>query len=109
MLTGMGCIANAVSRVENLEFLTDVVPKTMSFKQAKQKQTQALRDATMGLGALPGQRTLDGHMGAGGGAHVGVPVVPAHLDIMDVVEGNGGEGSSNGKESEDGDEDEEMK
>ncbi|KAF1821362.1 uncharacterized protein K489DRAFT_305856, partial [Dissoconium aciculare CBS 342.82] len=31
-------VANAVSRVENLEFLTDVVPKTTTFKQAKQRQ-----------------------------------------------------------------------
>jgi hypothetical protein len=109
MLMEMGDTANAVSRVENLEFLTDVVPKTMSFKQAKQKQAQALREANIGLGVAQGQRTLDGHMGAGGGPHVVVPVVPAHLDIMDVVEGNGGEGQSNGKESEDGDGDEEMK
>jgi hypothetical protein len=48
-------------------------------------------------------------MGAAGGAHPVVPVVPAHLDIMDVVEGNPGEGHSNGKESEDRDGDEEMK
>ena len=29
--------ANAVARVENLEFLTDVVPKTQTYKQVKQK------------------------------------------------------------------------
>ncbi|KAF2488127.1 histone-fold-containing protein, partial [Neohortaea acidophila] len=31
-------VANAVARAENLEFLTDVVPKTMTWKQYKQKQ-----------------------------------------------------------------------
>ena len=34
-------IANAVSRVENLEFLTDVVPKTTTYRQHKQKTRQA--------------------------------------------------------------------
>lgn len=33
-------VANAVSRVENLEFLADVVPKTTTYKQHKQKQRQ---------------------------------------------------------------------
>lgn len=38
-------VANAVARVENLEFLTDVVPKTMTYKQHKQKKTQQTLDA----------------------------------------------------------------
>lgn len=33
-------VANAVSRVENLEFLADVVPKTTTYKAHKQKQRQ---------------------------------------------------------------------
>jgi hypothetical protein len=33
-------VANAVSRVENLEFLADVVPKTMTYKAHKHKQRQ---------------------------------------------------------------------
>lgn len=52
--------ANAVARVENLEFLTDVVPKTVSFKQFKQKQA---KDSAQANGAAKGQGTLDGHMG----------------------------------------------
>lgn len=40
-------VANAVARVENLEFLTDVVPKTISFKQAKQKAREAAAAATV--------------------------------------------------------------
>lgn len=33
-------VANAVSRVENLEFLADVVPKTTTYRAYKQKQRQ---------------------------------------------------------------------
>jgi hypothetical protein len=94
--------ANAVSRVENLEFLTDVVPKTTTFKQAKQRQHLALREAQTGLlgasaasaaAAQLGQRTLDA------AGKVVVPVLPAAaapapapgMDIMDVVEGGGGD------------------
>jgi hypothetical protein len=33
-------VANAVSRVENLEFLADVVPKTTTYRAHKQKQRQ---------------------------------------------------------------------
>lgn len=53
--------ANAVARVENLEFLTDVVPKTQTYKQVKQKQTK--EPAARANGVANGQRTLDQHMG----------------------------------------------
>lgn len=53
--------ANAVARVENLEFLTDVVPKTQSYKQVKQKQ--ANQSAAKANGATNGQKTLDQHVG----------------------------------------------
>ncbi|KAL1587368.1 hypothetical protein WHR41_03974 [Cladosporium halotolerans] len=56
-------VANAVARVENLEFLTDVVPKTQTYKQAKQKQ--AKEPAAKANGATNGQKTLDQHMGEG--------------------------------------------
>ncbi|KAI7239885.1 hypothetical protein KC330_g1605 [Hortaea werneckii] len=60
-------VANAVARVENLEFLADVVPKTMTMKQFKQKQAKedAVRPAlgTNGTSAN-GQGTLDSHLGA---------------------------------------------
>ena len=65
----MRIVANAVARVENLEFLTDVVPKTTTYRQFKQKQA---KDASTGAqeqeqsansSALAnGQRTLDRHM-----------------------------------------------
>ena len=57
-------IANAVARVENLEFLTDVVPKTQTYKQVKQKQ--AKEPTAKSNGVTNGQRTLDQHMGDNG-------------------------------------------
>ncbi|EMC91986.1 hypothetical protein BAUCODRAFT_39142 [Baudoinia panamericana UAMH 10762] len=44
-------VANAVARVENLEFLTDVVPKSMTYKQAQQRQQRQQLE--------PGQAQLD--------------------------------------------------
>lgn len=70
MLTwdGVG-VAAAVSRVENLEFLTDVVPKTTTYRTFKQKQsnTSGPIEATKNNppttnGASSGQGTLDQHM-----------------------------------------------
>ena len=53
-------IANAVARVENLEFLSDVVPRTMTYKQFKQKQATKPEPAAQ----QNGQGPLDGHLGA---------------------------------------------
>lgn len=53
-------VANAVARVENLEFLSDVVPRTMTYKQFKQKQAAKPEAAAH----QNGQGTLDGHLGA---------------------------------------------
>lgn len=48
-------VANAVARVDNLEFLTDVVPRTTTFKAYLAKHTKETREAA----ALSnGQRTL---------------------------------------------------
>jgi hypothetical protein len=47
--------------VENLEFLTDVVPKTQTYKQVKQKQAKESAARTNGI--ANGQRTLDQHIG----------------------------------------------
>ena len=48
-------VANAVSRVENLEFLADVVPKTTTYKAHKQKQRQqdVLQEDGSGLAPRP--------------------------------------------------------
>ena len=50
-------IATAVSRIDNLEFLSDVIPKTTTYKQFKEKRARE----TANEGDLPkGQRTLNG-------------------------------------------------
>lgn len=54
-------LANAVARVENLEFLSDVVPKTATYKQVRQRQ--ATKEAAAQAGPVGrGQSTLDRHM-----------------------------------------------
>ncbi|OCL01304.1 histone-fold-containing protein [Glonium stellatum] len=53
-------VANAVARIDNLEFLSDVVPKTMPYKKYKE-QKAAKAAATSSTSALPnGQTTLAG-------------------------------------------------
>ncbi|KAK5165263.1 uncharacterized protein LTR77_009361 [Saxophila tyrrhenica] len=55
-------IANAVARVENLEFLTDVVPKTTTFRQHKanerraQQQAEARPQGEAAEGQAPGEQ-----------------------------------------------------
>ncbi|KAI9728027.1 MAG: hypothetical protein M1834_007841 [Cirrosporium novae-zelandiae] len=52
-------LANAVSRIDNLEFLSDVIPKTMTYKQYK---AQKAKEPVNGSSKLveKGQTTLDG-------------------------------------------------
>ncbi|MCJ1463494.1 hypothetical protein MMC07_002102 [Pseudocyphellaria aurata] len=50
-------LANAVARIDNLEFLSDVIPRTTTFKEYKEKKARAARtDEPL----LNGQTTLDG-------------------------------------------------
>ncbi|RHZ59758.1 hypothetical protein CDV55_103155 [Aspergillus turcosus] len=50
-------LATAVSRIDNLEFLADVIPKTTTYKQFKEKKAkEASKDAAF----EKGQRTLNG-------------------------------------------------
>ncbi|TKX21553.1 putative histone-like transcription factor protein-1 [Elsinoe australis] len=60
-------VANAVARHDNLEFLTDVVPRTMTYKAHKEKKTkerenafkeQQERRASSGPVAAPGESAL---------------------------------------------------
>ena len=53
-----------MARVENLEFLTDVVPKTQTYKQVKQKQAEP-RTTTKKRDPA-GQKTLDQAEGQSG-------------------------------------------
>lgn len=50
--------ASAVARVDNLEFLSDVVPRTMTYREYKEKKARTAK--AEGSQPLPnGQRTLD--------------------------------------------------
>ncbi|KAF2239922.1 hypothetical protein EV356DRAFT_572002 [Viridothelium virens] len=49
-------VANAVARFDNLEFLTDVVPRTVTYKEYKQKQAKQTTGPTL----ANGQTTIDG-------------------------------------------------
>lgn len=52
-------VATAVSRIDNLEFLADVIPKTTTYKQFKEKKG---KDTTVkGPEMEKGQRTLNGN------------------------------------------------
>ena len=48
-------LANAVARVDNLEFLSDIIPKTVQYKEIKEKKSRA--PTTIKL--TTGQTTLD--------------------------------------------------
>ncbi|KAL4883255.1 histone-like transcription factor [Aspergillus karnatakaensis] len=50
-------LATAVSRIDNLEFLTDVIPKTTTYKQFKEKRA---KETAKDPGVEKGQRTLNG-------------------------------------------------
>ncbi|KAH8808866.1 histone-fold-containing protein [Xylogone sp. PMI_703] len=53
-------LSNAVARHDNLEFLSDVVPRTVPYKQVKDKKPGAGAGAASNGDAEPGQTTLDG-------------------------------------------------
>ncbi|KAK4574804.1 hypothetical protein LTR86_001646 [Recurvomyces mirabilis] len=93
-------VANAVARVENLEFLADVVPKTTTFKAFKQRQAKDVTNTTTTAGGetkgdlANGQGTLDGHMNAGkgvvsAGEEQAVNGASAAHEAMDVDDTNG--------------------
>ncbi|KAL4912411.1 hypothetical protein BDW62DRAFT_194693 [Aspergillus aurantiobrunneus] len=50
-------LATAVSRIDNLEFLADVIPKTTTYKQFKEKRA---KETTKDVEVEKGQRTLNG-------------------------------------------------
>ncbi|KAI9726770.1 MAG: hypothetical protein M1828_000626 [Chrysothrix sp. TS-e1954] len=53
-------VANAIARVDSLEFLTDVVPKTMTYSQYRKKTTDNQKSIRPEKSSINGQRTLDG-------------------------------------------------
>ncbi|KAI9042766.1 histone-fold domain-containing protein [Aspergillus affinis] len=54
-------LATAVSRIDNLEFLADVIPKTTTYKQFKEKRAE---EATKEAEYEKGQRTINGALPA---------------------------------------------
>ncbi|KAK1139174.1 hypothetical protein N8T08_001230 [Aspergillus melleus] len=54
-------LATAVSRIDNLEFLADVIPKTTTYKQFKEKRA---KEATKEAEYEKGQRTINGALPA---------------------------------------------
>lgn len=54
-------LSSAVSHLDNLEFLVDVVPKTVPYKEVKEKKTPTGPGKINGESSVePGQTTLDG-------------------------------------------------
>ncbi|CUS14329.1 unnamed protein product [Tuber aestivum] len=51
-------LAAAVARVENLEFLADVIPPTVPYKQVRERKNKTVKDAEAGQLTLNGQRIL---------------------------------------------------
>ncbi|KAL8844686.1 MAG: hypothetical protein Q9176_000786 [Flavoplaca citrina] len=49
-------LANAVARIDNLEFLTDVIPKTTTFREYKEKKSKSTK---VNASLSTGQTTLD--------------------------------------------------
>lgn len=58
LILRMGGTATAVSRIDNLEFLADVIPRTTTYKQFKEKK--AKEGPVQSGGVEKGQRTLNG-------------------------------------------------
>lgn len=92
--------ANAVARVDNLEFLTDVVPRTQTYKAYKEKK---LKD---GEAMSKGQRQLDYGAPAQDSTSNGDVIVPTHegTDGMEIDGAEeGGQMAAQGNEVVNGD------
>jgi hypothetical protein len=67
----MSSIATAVARIDNLDFLSDVIPKTTTYRQFKEKKAKEAKQASE---VEAGQMTLDGKKpmrnGIGANGHV---------------------------------------
>lgn len=56
-------LANAVARIDNLDFLADVIPKTTTYKQFKEKRAREQVAAPAATSVAPGQTTLQNGFG----------------------------------------------
>jgi hypothetical protein len=64
--------ANAVARIDNLDFLADVIPRTTTYKQFKEKKARDDASAAAAAPVAPGQTTLSNGFGG--------PVRGGHLE-----------------------------
>lgn len=85
-------LATAVSRIDNLEFLSDVIPKTTTYRQFKEKRA---REAAQEAAAMEkGQRTLNGSSAV---TENGINRSPAGPSILQNQTNNdGGRNDANG-------------
>ncbi|KAF7595657.1 hypothetical protein BBP40_005101 [Aspergillus hancockii] len=67
-------LATAVSRIDNLEFLSDVIPKTTTYKQFKEKRA---KETKAEVEVEKGQRTLNGTAPHANGASAHQEETPA--------------------------------
>ncbi|KAJ5881006.1 DNA polymerase epsilon subunit C [Penicillium subrubescens] len=79
-------LASAVSHIDNLEFLADVIPKTTTYKQFKEKKA---KDAAKHTEMEKGQRTLNGNGSApsntnGASTESGLPHTEAAISSPSV-------------------------
>lgn len=81
--------ATAVSRIDNLEFLADIVPKTKTYKQFKEEaaQREEAKKAT-----VPGSGPFGLQNGANGDA-TPHPLQPRTIDIMMAQQANDSDAS----------------
>lgn len=77
--------ANAVSRLDNLEFLTDVVPKTIPFKEIKSKKIPSSTDPTSGATETTTAGPLDNLVASSNGTNGNA----SGFSAINVVNGNG--------------------
>lgn len=86
MLILVYATASAVSHIDNLEFLADVIPKTTTYKQFKEKKA---KDAAKHTEMEKGQRTLNGNGSApsntnGASTESGLPHTEAAISSPSV-------------------------
>ncbi|KAF7512140.1 hypothetical protein GJ744_002302 [Endocarpon pusillum] len=77
--------ANAVARIDNLDFLADVIPKTTTYKQFKEKRAKEEAASAALAPVAPGQTTLQN--GFGGAVPIGH--LENHPDRSSREESNG--------------------
>lgn len=77
--------ANAIARVENLEFLSDVVPRTMTMKQFKQKMAKEAQSAAAAAAAAASNSSTSAAGGGSGGLSKGQGTLDGHMNGKTVA------------------------